>query len=84
MELVERALEKKRKVDRNWTIKKHKDWADKRNYGVTHFGVHPQLLLRSSIRFDTLHAGKSCAVTIMNRVRLVIREYNEEANKSFE
>ena len=36
-------------------LKKHCDWADKKNYGITHFGLHPKLLPNSRVAFDNLH-----------------------------
>ena len=37
------------------------DWCDRENKGITHFEFSPQLLPRSSIRFDVFHLR--CAVT---------------------
>ena len=37
------------------------DWADRKNKGVSHFGVSPDLLPRDSIRIDTFHL--KCAIT---------------------
>ena len=40
---------------------KHKDWVDVSNVGVSHFGLHPDLLPRDSLRFDVFHLR--CAIT---------------------
>ena len=39
--------------DRN--VDNHRNWADVKNNGITHFGFHPNLLLYSSIAFDNLY-----------------------------
>ena len=39
----------------------HADWVDKKNNGCSHFGVHPSLLRRDDLRFDTFHM--KCAIT---------------------
>ena len=39
-------------VSGNYAIKDHKDWCDKENVGVTHFGVDPKQLPNDHIRFD--------------------------------
>ena len=39
----------------DWKIKEHMNWAAVYNKGCSHFGVSPELLPRSSIRFDTFH-----------------------------
>ena len=46
---------------RSYTKKSHLDWCDKHNKGATHFGVHPDLLPRSKIRFGTFHL--KCSIT---------------------
>ena len=53
----------------NYSIKEHMKWVDKHNYGISHFGIHPDLLDRSTIRFDTFHM--KCQITrgIMNYTR---------------
>ena len=51
----------KRRRDPKYTLKKHLDWIDSSNHGVSHFGLHPDLLPRHGIRFDTFHM--KCAIT---------------------
>eukprot|EP00957_Ditylum_brightwellii_P119655 9129507-Ditylum_brightwellii.AAC.1 len=48
-------LDRAKKNGAVFTSKMHMDWADMRNYGISHFGVHPTLLLPSSIHFDVFH-----------------------------
>ena len=50
--------------------KKHCDWADSENWGVTHFGVKPDELPLDSIRFDCFHLP--CA--IMRKVMTAVRD----------
>ena len=52
-----RSSRKKRKYDKSV----HMDWVDKRNYGISHFGIHPDQLDRGTIRMDTFHL--KCAIT---------------------
>ena len=35
--------------------KDHCKWTDKKNFGITHFGIHPTKLKRGNIRMDTFH-----------------------------
>ena len=44
----------------SWTLKQHRDWVDKENYGISHFGLHPDLLRCDNIAFDVFHL--CCAV----------------------
>ena len=52
---------KTRREGDKYTVKLHMDWIDKNTKGVSHFGLHPNLLPRENIRFDTFHM--KCAVT---------------------
>ena len=47
----------------------HMDWVDVNNNGLSHFGLHPDLLPQDSIRFDVFHMR--CAITrsMMNSLR---------------
>ena len=51
----------KRTRERNYSVKDHMDWVDDKNGGMSHFGLHPDLLPRDGIRFDTFHM--KCAIT---------------------
>jgi hypothetical protein len=55
--------------DRN--VDNHRNWADVKNNGITHFGLHPTLLPYSSIAFDNLH----CRLSIVRSIWSYIREY---------
>ena len=59
-------------------MKDHLDWVDKNNDGCSHIGIHPDLLPRDIIRFDTFHL--KCAITrkVMKHVRdLILNQSNE-------
>ena len=73
--LYERSMRRwnlKRHRDPTYDTKKHLDWIDLSNSGISHFGLHPNLLPRDSIRFDMFHM--KCAVTrkLMAFLRLLL------------
>ena len=49
------------RMNQHYSDADHKDWADIYNYGRTHFGVHPERLPFSTLRFDILHM--TCQIT---------------------
>ena len=55
--------------DQSYGIDHHKDWIDKNNSGISHLGIHPKLLPRSSLRFDTFHMKCSITRRLMSTVR---------------
>ena len=83
-ERSEKHWEQEKEKDPSYSVEQHKDWCDEFNEGDTHFGVHPDLLKRSSIQYDTFHATKSCAVQIMDKDRYVLTKYSGELNTEFE
>ena len=66
-----------------YTYKAHLDWIDKNNDGVSHFGLHPNLLPRDGIRFDVFHMR--CAITrkLMNYLRCFLLEQSNAVIDSF-
>ena len=54
-----------------WSKKQHMDWIDTDNFGISHFGFHPDELRRDSLRFDVFHLR--CAVT--RRIMSCLRAY---------
>ena len=48
-------------VGEKYSVTKHMDWVDEKNFGISHFGVHPNILRRDSLRFDVFHLR--CAIT---------------------
>ena len=69
--------------DTTYNIKKHMDWIDEENYGISHFGIHPDQLRRDKIRFDVFHLR--CAITrrLMDYLRKFIIKQSEELKKEF-
>lgn len=67
----------------DWSTKKHKEWCDERNYGITHLGIDPRLLPVSTIRFDSFHL--SCAVIrkIMSSIRKLMLKQSSNVIKDF-
>ena len=51
----------KLKDDEKYEYFQHMDWVDVENKGVSHFGLHPDVLPRENIRFDVFHLR--CAIT---------------------
>ena len=61
----------------------HMDLVDEHNEGVSHFGIHPNKLPRSNVRFDMFHM--KCAVTrnLMNYIRFLIQKQCKPLRDSF-
>ena len=49
--------------------KKHMDWVDENNFGISHFGLHPDLLRRDNMRFDVFHCRSSITRMMMGNLR---------------
>ena len=49
---------------------KHCEWVADNNDGVSNFGLHPSLLLRSSIQPDIFHLGSSIGKRLITYLRL--------------
>ena len=74
---------------KEYTKKEHMDWVDVNNKGVSHFGIHPSLLPRDSLRFDTFHM--KCAITrrlmtylrsfMLNQEPTVVEEFQNVLRK---
>ena len=61
----------------------HKDWCDSSNEGVTHFGVHPDSLPISSIRFDMFHLSAAITRRVMNYMRNLMLKQSSQVRKDF-
>ena len=59
------------------------DWCDKKNYGIAHFGINPNLLPFSSIAFDNLHCRLSIVRSIQDCTRKYIQGCGYDINKKF-
>ena len=60
--------------------KEHMDWIDKYNVGISHFGLHPSLLPRENILFDTLH----CRMSVTRRLLTYTRSFMDRSYLSIE
>ena len=75
---------KKEKLGDQYTVKSHMDWVDRENIGISHFGVHPELLPRQCIRFDVFHLRSAVTRLLLDRLRKFIREHTFEINNELE
>ena len=59
------------------------DWIDENNFGISHFGTHPDKLRRDRIRLDLFHL--SCAITrrLMEYLRKFIIKQSQEMKENF-
>ena len=72
---------KRNKVGENmYMYKDHMDWIDTDNIGISHFGLHPNLLPRHLIRFDVFHLR--CAIT--RRVMSNLHKFLSGSNMDIE
>ena len=62
-------MKKKKDINIQYKDKDHSKWADKHNFGITHFGVHPRKLDYDMIRFDTFHMICQITRKIMEYMR---------------
>ena len=79
------------KSKKSYTVKDHNSWVDEKNEGCSHFGIHPDLLPRDGIRFDTFHL--KCAVTrrlmtylrrfILNQSDKLIEDFSSKVLRTF-
>jgi hypothetical protein len=62
----------------------HNDWIDKENLGVSHMGLHPNVLPRHHIRMDVFHL--KCAVTrkLMAYLRNIVLDFSQAVREQFE
>ena len=61
-----------------YSRKKHRKWCDVENNGITHFGIHPNDMCRSSIRFDVFHMRSAITRKLLNRLRSFMRKQTFE------
>jgi hypothetical protein len=71
---------------RRWTnnTKSHAKWVDEKNKGVSHFGLHPNLLPCDDIRFDTFHMKFAVNRKLMTHLRNFILEQSNDLIKLFQ
>ena len=61
--------ERKKARDPTYNFGKHMNWIDENNHGCSHFGIHPELLPRKNLRFDTFHLKCGITKKLMNYLR---------------
>ena len=66
-----------------YNYKQHTDCVDEFNEGVSHFGVHPELLPRNEIRFDTFHLKCSITKKLMSWLRNFLLNSSTSARTNF-
>ena len=62
--------QKEKKKNQTYDESDHRSWCDEHNFGVTHFGLEPDLFPISHIRFDIFH----CKCAIIRRMMTTVRE----------
>ena len=61
----------------------HRSWCDENNFGVTHYGIHPDLFNVETIKFDVFHCNCAIVRRIMNYTRETILNYSSHTIKAF-
>ena len=79
----QRRWDGKRNEKPSYSVKEHMDWVDEKNKGSSHFGIHPELLPRDSLRFDTFHMKCSVTRKIMNYLRVFLLQQSSEVIDDF-
>ena len=64
-------------------MKKHMDWVDQYNVGVSHLGVHPDKLRRANIRFDVFHLRSAITRRLLNYLRTFMLKQSCNTMKHF-
>eukprot|EP00957_Ditylum_brightwellii_P060231 4574365-Ditylum_brightwellii.AAC.1 len=67
------------------------DWINHENGGVSHFGIHPDLLPKDGIRMDIFHMKYSVTQKLMGHMRKfllnqstdLIEEFSQKVLKTF-
>ena len=67
----------------DWKTEEHMDWAAVFNKGCSHFGVSPELLPRSSLRFDTFHLKCQVTRNLMTYLRRFLLNQSGETQDAF-
>ena len=70
-------------LNKEYSHKEHVKWADESNFGITHFGVHPEQLLYSKIRLDTFHMICQITRKLLTNVRKFIMRHDQDLITDF-
>ena len=68
----------------SYLVSDHCDWCDINNFGITHFGLHANLLPHSSIRFDIFHLRQAITKKLMEYFRRFMRGQSIETMDKFD
>ena len=74
----------KHKHDFGYNKVKHMDWVDLNNFGVSHFGLPPNLFPLSNIRFDTFHLRSAITRHLLISLRNFINSQTYDCQQNFE
>ena len=66
-----------------YNTKAHMDWVDENNQGVSHYGLHPDILPHHLLRFDSFHLHSSITRKIIVVLRRFIRQHTYAIISSF-
>jgi hypothetical protein len=69
--------------NREYTVKAHMQWVDRENWGISHFGIHPDKLRRDNIRFDIFHLRSSITRRLMTTLRKFLMMQSQEVMDEF-
>ena len=69
--------------DPSYIKSKHRDWCDKDNFGVTHYGISPSLLQIETIRMDVFHCKCAIIRRMMECTRRLVLKHSSLLVKSF-
>ena len=69
--------------DAAYDFQAHKQWCDKHNFGITHYGFHPDVLSRDTVRFDGFHMRSAVTRKLQNYLRSVINKQSHELIQDF-
>lgn len=68
-------------TDKN--VERHREWCDLKNYGATHYGADPHLLLPSSIGIDSLRNRLSNVRSIWSFIREYLERFGHALQEEF-
>lgn len=68
---------------RKWTVEDHCSWVNSKNFGVSHFGLHPTLLRLDEVRIGTLHCSCSIGRKLLDYLRVFITKFSDSFQESF-
>jgi len=70
-------------LPQEWSVDKHRNWCDEKNFGITHFGIEPKNLPVSSIRFDVFHLSCALIRKLMTTLRNFMLKQSSSLSNEF-